>query len=169
MNADPLFSPGPPHLHLLTADPSETCDFAWALQRKSQARAVVRVVRGSKSRTLDGLFDEMAAALQFPYYFGENWAAVDECLADLEWLPGDAYILFFTNCEQVLDSESTRDLEALFQVLENAVHHWSQPEARSSRPSRVFHAVFQCLKENAGPFLSRIPGRASTLHHLHVG
>jgi Barstar (barnase inhibitor) len=38
-------------------------------------------------RTVERLFDEMAAALQFPYYFGENWPAFAECLADMEWLP----------------------------------------------------------------------------------
>lgn len=47
----------------------------------------VRTVRGSKMLTEDQLFTEVSAALQFPYYFGENWPAFDECLADLEWLP----------------------------------------------------------------------------------
>jgi len=40
-----------------------------------EADLAVRLVRGHKSRAVDGLFDEFAAALQFPYYFGANWAA----------------------------------------------------------------------------------------------
>src|SRR5262249_52404434 len=56
-------------------------------------RAVVRVIRGRKSRTVRAFFDEVSAALQFPYYFGENWAAFDECITDLDWLAGDAYLL----------------------------------------------------------------------------
>jgi hypothetical protein len=29
---------------------------------------------------------EFAASFQFPYYFGENWPAFDECINDLSWL-----------------------------------------------------------------------------------
>lgn len=38
---------------------------------------VVRTVRGRKMRSRQGLFDEFAAALQFPLYFGENADAFD--------------------------------------------------------------------------------------------
>src|SRR5688500_5282014 len=55
--------------------------------------SVIRTVRGKKSRTVSAFFDEVSAALQFPYYFGENWAAFDEMIVDLEWLVGDAYLL----------------------------------------------------------------------------
>jgi hypothetical protein len=56
----------------------------------SETRLVVRTLRGVKMQTVQQLFDEFAAALQFPWYFGENWAAFDECLTDLAWLPPEA-------------------------------------------------------------------------------
>jgi Barstar (barnase inhibitor) len=31
--------------------------------------------------------DEMAAALEFPYYFGGNRPAFNECTSDMDWLP----------------------------------------------------------------------------------
>ena len=56
-------------------------------------------------RTLDALFDEMAAAFQFPYYFGENWDALDECLADLSWLPAAGYVILIRESSEVLALE----------------------------------------------------------------
>jgi Barstar (barnase inhibitor) len=165
MRADRLLSLAPPHLHLLTASASKTCDFAWSLQRIPEKDAVVRVVRGSKSRTLDDLFDEMAAALQFPYYFGENWAALDECLADLEWLPGAAYVLFITDSEQLLDRDPVGELRALLQVLQRAARHWSGPD-RPGTPPKPFHAVFQCSNENVGAFLERLGEHALALERM---
>jgi len=35
----------------------------------------------------------VAAALQFPYYFGENWDADARLLADLAWLNADAMVI----------------------------------------------------------------------------
>ncbi|WP_199922364.1 barstar family protein [Microterricola viridarii] len=49
----------------------------------TDAGLTVRVVRGRKMRTLRPLFDEFAAALQFPLYFGENRDAFYERLSDL--------------------------------------------------------------------------------------
>lgn len=43
-------------------------------------------VRGKRCKTEDDFFKEISAAFQFPFYFGENWPAMDECLCDLEWL-----------------------------------------------------------------------------------
>lgn len=37
-------------------------------------------------RTLDGVLDEFCAALQFPWYFGHNRDAFDECIRELDWL-----------------------------------------------------------------------------------
>jgi Barstar (barnase inhibitor) len=41
-------------------------------------------VRRWKASTEDSFFAEVGAALQFPDYYGENWAATAECLGDLD-------------------------------------------------------------------------------------
>jgi RNAse (barnase) inhibitor barstar len=166
MDAQKLLSPTAPHQHLLVATPSECCDFAWSLQKTPTRQAVVRTIRGSKSRTTSELFDEFAAALQFPYYFGENWDALDECLADLTWLPGDAYVLFFTDSQQLLEPESAGQLALLFSVLENAARTWSGSERRGSAARRPFHAVFQCGTADLSAFLARVEGHGRTLNRL---
>ncbi|NGY75562.1 hypothetical protein F6Y02_01625 [Bacillus megaterium] len=60
--------------------------------------------------------DEWAAALQFPDYFGENWAAFDECLNDLDWLPADRYILFITDAHLILKKKK-KNFKILINIL----------------------------------------------------
>ena len=82
----------------LLAMESDVRSAAEAVARWQDAALTVRTVRGRKMRTVGRLFDEMAAALQFPHYFGENWPAFDECLADIDWLAdGGMWALRFGN------------------------------------------------------------------------
>jgi hypothetical protein len=78
-------------------------------------------------RSVVQVYDEFAAALQFPEYFGENWAAFDECLTDLEWLPPEAgYVVVFTDPLLVLD-ESPDDFRVLVRTLTSVIQHWAAP------------------------------------------
>ncbi|MGW4246370.1 barstar family protein [Nocardia sp. NPDC004722] len=68
---------------------------------------VSRELRGRKMRTVAEVFDEFAAAFQFPYYFGENKDAFDECLRDLDEFVGDAqgYVVVVRNAALMLDQQ----------------------------------------------------------------
>jgi hypothetical protein len=79
-----------PRLLLFQADAKAAAD---AIGGWREAGLTVRTIRGRKMGTVDDLFDEVAAALQFPDYFGENWPAFDECFADMDWLPMDVGIV----------------------------------------------------------------------------
>jgi hypothetical protein len=53
-------------------------------------------------RRLSGLFDEFAAALQFPLCFGEDWEAFNERLVDMENMPaGKGYVVTIIDPEQL--------------------------------------------------------------------
>ena len=52
-----------------------------------------RIIRGSHVSDRITFFQKFAAALQFPYYFGANWDALDECLHDLSRLRGNGVII----------------------------------------------------------------------------
>jgi RNAse (barnase) inhibitor barstar len=129
-----------PWFHLLTSTPSDTCDWLWAIAEDSKHKIAARLIRGRKSSTPGHFFDEAAAALQFPYYFGENWDALHDCLADLSWLGADGLVLCLSDAEQLM-AKSPADLKKLADVLQSAAKDWNQPEkAKSARP---FHIVLQ--------------------------
>ena len=74
-------------------------------------------MRGRKSLTTPHFFDESSAALQFPYYFGENWDAFHDCLTDLEWLRGDTVVVCLTKAVRLLDG-APADASKFARVLE---------------------------------------------------
>src|SRR5262245_56829039 len=78
MDLTPLTKPSKTWLHLLAA-PALPYDGLRALG----PGVVVCFVRGRKMTTKAGLMDELAAALQFPPHFGENWDALLDGLRDL--------------------------------------------------------------------------------------
>jgi len=128
-------------LHVLVATVSEACAQLREWQCSAPSQRLARVIRGDKCRTQTSLFDEFAAAWQFPHYFGENWDAFEECLADLDWLPASAYLLLVSNAAQVLEKESDPQRTVFWQVLERTIRSWSQ----TRRPPVAIHVVAQTI------------------------
>lgn len=46
-----------------------------------------------------GFLEAMAAALDFPAWFGANWDALEDCLTDLSWVDAPGYVLLLQNCD----------------------------------------------------------------------
>ena len=126
-------SKGEVGLHVVETDESTLCDLSWAVAR-NDATAAVRTIRGSKSRTLEAFFDEIAAALQFPYYFGENWDAFTEVIGEMSWLPAKRYLYVFSNADQLLREAPPRNFALLVETLLETREAWSEVP---------LHAVFQ--------------------------
>ncbi|HET9060320.1 MAG TPA: barstar family protein [Acidimicrobiales bacterium] len=78
--------------------------------------AAVVVLRGWKCKRTEDFFDEVASALQFPWYFGENWDAFEEAIGDLSWLPADGYVLMVNDAGELL-SEAPGELRTLLDIL----------------------------------------------------
>ncbi|MBT2499561.1 barstar family protein [Agromyces sp. ISL-38] len=120
-------------------------EVATAITSWAEAGLTTRVVRGRKMRTLQALFDEFAAALQFPIYFGENRDAFDECIADLEGLrPASGFVVVITELDQVLDHSDADLLRWLVGSLVGAAAGWAQPVELGEwwdRPAVAFHVV----------------------------
>jgi barstar (barnase inhibitor) len=111
---------------------------------KSTVGVYVANVRGSRSVTTGGLFQEFAAAFHFPTYFGYNWSALDECLADLSWLRAEAYVLNITQASLLLSRESSEERQLFAKVLCRIANEWKNPKSPGKtweHGSIAFHAV----------------------------
>jgi hypothetical protein len=143
-------------LLLFEADAKAGAEAAWGWR---EAGLTVRVARGRKMRTVDRLFDEMAAALQFPYYFGENWAAFDECFADMGWLPMNAgIVVVILDPAEVLTAENNVELAILVRAITHAAQTYAEPIELGEwwdRPAVPFHVVLQAGPADAASVRAR--------------
>ncbi|MCM6777999.1 barstar family protein [Nocardia sp. CDC159] len=94
---------------------------------QAPADYIVRELRGDKMRTLAGVYDEFAAALQFPYYFGANKDAFDECLRDLDDFIGRAagYVLVVRHAEQLL-ADQPGEREWFVEAMRDSAAYWAK-------------------------------------------
>lgn len=133
-----LFSIGKPHFHYFAGEIANVDRYVTRLRFVTGVNMAIRMLRGQNMETMDGFYDELAAALQFPLYFGRNWNALRECLVDLEWLPSNAYLLVFPDSPSVLKRAGEGDAAAFWRLL--------------SRTSDVLHAE----AADADQFLHRV-------------
>jgi RNAse (barnase) inhibitor barstar len=124
-------------------------DAIFAAAGKHHAKMILRRVRGWKAKTTAALFDELAAAFQFPSYFGENWNALNDCLTDLAWLPGDVYVLLIERAGDLLASESPQEFQTCSEVLANVSKEWSSKR-------KGFHTVLECKKSEEPALAHRL-------------
>ncbi len=88
--------------------------------------AFVVHIRGKLCETLDDFYREISSAMRFPYYFGRNWAAFDECISDLEWLKFSSILIVIDNQESVMkyDDFPYESRQQMIKHLNMAVEYW---------------------------------------------
>lgn len=84
-------------------------------------------LRGTRCKAEDVFFREVSASFQFPYYFGENWDAFDECICDLEWLNVSSIFLVIDDFSQMFSNQ--KEIQNLLQdrvtqYFENMITCW---------------------------------------------
>ncbi|MEW2120018.1 barstar family protein [Streptomyces sp. NPDC005474] len=85
-------------------------------------------LNGRKMSNQAELFQEFKVKLQFPEYFGANWNALDECLADLDWLDRTGYLLVIESSESLLCDEEMDIREMFDELLENISEEWANSD-----------------------------------------
>lgn len=76
-------------------------------------------LQGVKSK--DELLKTIARALAFPDWFGGNWDALEDCLGDLSWRPGEGHVVLFRQAQDV----AADDLGVLLDVLASSAEYWA--------------------------------------------
>lgn len=71
------------------------------------------------------LIDQLDRGFAFPEYFGRNWNAVDECLADLSWLSASGFCCILQGTD-ALKQEDIRVYETFIDVLRTASVVWKK-------------------------------------------
>lgn len=93
------------------------------LYKEAHDHAYTAYIRGSRCQTEVDFFREISAALQFPWYFGENWAAFDECMCDLEWLSFQRLFLVIDDFRLVFHGNESLQM-TLKKYLSIALSYW---------------------------------------------
>lgn len=86
------------------------------LYLEAQGDAYTSYLRGIRCKTEDDFLIEVSASFQFPFYYGENWPAFDECIQDLEWLKFQKIFVLFDDF-----SLSFRDREEIQKKLQDRI------------------------------------------------
>jgi hypothetical protein len=79
------------------------------------------------------LLDRTAAALEFPGWFGRNWDAFYDCLADLGWRPGTGHLLIFEHAGG-MRRNAPEAFDTAVAILGDAAAAWQ----RRGHPFRAF-------------------------------
>ncbi len=130
LNWNELLTSGSSSFFLVKTRPRDINIFS----NDSEKNGVVsKLIRGENCTNSKELFKEFSSALQFPYYFGNNWNAFDECISDLYWIKSEkGYILFIINSESLLE----KDLDIFLDTLKDASKFWR-------KKNKIFKVVFQ--------------------------
>jgi Barstar (barnase inhibitor) len=94
--------------------------------RAPRADEIVDAVSGGKLflakiqfAAKDKLLQEIAKALRFPDWFGQNWDALEDSLTDLSWLGAGGHVLIVEN------PKPGDDLGVLMDVLRSSAEWWA--------------------------------------------
>ena len=82
------------------------------------------------------LLERTAAALGFPSWFGGNWDAFFDCLADLSWRPARGHVLVFENTAD-MRRHAPEALDTAVTILADAAVAWDE----RGTPFRAFIAA----------------------------
>lgn len=71
------------------------------------------------------LLKSIGDAMAFPDWYGHNWDALLDCLADLSWQPAEGYVVILEHSDGIHGRAET-DFVTTLQVFEAAANEWRE-------------------------------------------
>jgi RNAse (barnase) inhibitor barstar len=141
---DRLASTAPPWVHLLVGGDDAPGTLS------APPGFVVRTLDGRRCRTKHALLEELARVLGFPAHFGRTWDALEDCLTDLGWLPGEGYWLIILAADRLLARDQA-GYATFVALLEDVGRAWATTATGHPGRSAVpFHTVLVVPRDRLG-------------------
>jgi hypothetical protein len=146
MKLDALTTSARPWLQLWAAPTTDVTTALRAWELDAPGKRVARILRGRKCTSVANFFDEAAAALQFPDYFGENWDAFNDCFSDLgRFGAKTAMAICVTEADKLLGTAPAGAARTFAEVMNETLAAINAP-AKPGKP-RPFHVILQVRPE----------------------
>jgi RNAse (barnase) inhibitor barstar len=71
------------------------------------------------------LLEAIGRTMRFPEWFGHNWDALMDCLADLGWAPAEGFVVILEHCDGI-HGRAEADFVQTLQIFENAANEWRE-------------------------------------------
>ncbi len=91
---------------------------------KANGFAVFRI-DFSRAQDKAQMLDAIARAMKFPKWFGHNFDALADCLADMAWKPAEGYLVLLEHCDGI-HGRAEADFVTLLQTFEQAAAEWRE-------------------------------------------
>ncbi len=99
----------------------------------------------AKAGNKDEMLDAIARGLKFPKWFGHNFDALADCLADMAWKPADGYLVMLEHCDGI-HGKAEADFVVALQTFQQAAGEW-----------REENVPFWCLVEMQADGIAWLP------------
>jgi RNAse (barnase) inhibitor barstar len=80
-------------------------------------------LEGQDIRGKDQFLKEIALALSFPEYFGNNWDALADCLTDMSWHETSGFVILYDHFDSLAE-QSPGDFEMALDIFKESAEFW---------------------------------------------
>ncbi|MGA9826752.1 MAG: barstar family protein [Rhodanobacteraceae bacterium] len=94
-------------------------------ERARSSDALVLRANLSGCRDKGDLLRRLVDTFDLPGYFGHNWDALSDSLADLEWLEADGYVLLLDHAGDLREAAEA-DFETFIEILDDTAETWRE-------------------------------------------
>jgi RNAse (barnase) inhibitor barstar len=79
----------------------------------------------AKADDKEQMLAAIAKTLKFPDWFGHNFDALADCLADMSWKPAEGYLVLLEHCDGI-HGKAEEDFVSTLQIFEQAASDWRE-------------------------------------------